>query len=89
MDEKSFKQEFEACHLPDTKVLLWGGKAKRICDIQPQDTVVHLGSDGNLYPCPVLQVGATGVKQVVDVTIETGEVISASNHHKFKVHAHG
>lgn len=90
MDEKSFKQEFEACHLPDTLVRLWGGKKKPIRDIRPGiDMVVHLGPDGVQYPCPVLKVGVTGVKQVVDVTIETGEVISASNHHKFKVHDHG
>lgn len=90
MDEKSFKQEFEACHLPDTLIQLWGGKKKPIRDIQPGvDMVVHLGPDGAQYPCPVLKVGVTGVKQVVDVTIETGEVISASNHHKFKVHDHG
>lgn len=87
MDEKSFKQEFEACHLPDTKIILWSGKSKEIQHIQAGETLRHLGDDGNLYPCEVIQVGKTGLKQVVDVTIETGEIISASNHHKFKIYA--
>lgn len=87
MDEKSFRQEFEACHLPETEVVLWSGKVKRIKDIASGDTLQHLSGDGVLYPCDVLKIGETGLKQVVDVTIETGEVISASNHHKFKVHA--
>lgn len=87
MDEKSFKQEFEACHLPETKIILWGGKEKEIKDITKDDYVVHLGDDGQLYRCPVIQVGETGIKQVVEVTMETGEIILASNHHKFKVSA--
>lgn len=87
MDEKSFKQEFEACHLPDTKAMLWSGKSKVISELVPGDVLCHLGTDGVVYPCLVQKVGVTGLKQVVDVTIETGEVISASNHHKFKVHA--
>lgn len=87
MDEKSFRQEFLACHLPETKILLWGGKQKEIQHITKDDHVVHLGDDGNLYPCPVIQSGMTGFKDVVDVIIETGETISASNHHKFKVYA--
>ena len=86
MDEKAFKQEFEACHLPDTKVLMWGGKKKEIQFISKGDYVIHLREDGAVYPCRVLQSGMTGVKQVVDVVLETGEVISASSHHKFKVY---
>lgn len=87
MDEKSFAQEFEACHLPETEVLIWGGKKKAIKDVTPGDTVVHLGSDGILYPCPVLKVGVTGVKPITTVVLETGETVTASNHHKFKIHA--
>jgi hypothetical protein len=89
MDEKSFKQEFEACHLPETKVLLWGGGVKAIKDITRADTLVHLGDDGNIYRCNMIQSGVTGIKQVTDVIIETGEIVSASNHHKFKVHSNG
>lgn len=87
MDEMSFRQEFLACHLPDTEIVLWSGKVKKIKDIAPGDMLRHLSDGGQLRPCSVLQIGVTGLKQVVDVTIETGEVISASNHHKFKVHA--
>lgn len=87
MDEKSFRQEFEACHLPETQVVLWSGKVKAIKDIVAGDQLRHLSDDGQLVPCEALQIGQTGLKQVVDVTIETGDVIAASNHHKFKVHA--
>lgn len=86
MDPKSFRQEFEACHLPETEVLIWGGKKKAIKDVKPGDTVVHLGPDGNLYPCPVLNVGVTGIKPITTVVLETGETVTASNHHKFKIH---
>ena len=86
MDEKSFKQEFEACHLPDTEVRLWGGKIKKIRHMNEGDVVSYVDTDGSLRPCEVIKVGSTGIKQIVDVTLETGEIISASNHHKFKVH---
>lgn len=86
MDEKSFRQEFEACHLPDTLVQMWDGHAKRICDIGVGDLVCHLTDDGTIVPCEVLRVGQTGEKVITDVILETGEVISASAHHKFKVH---
>jgi hypothetical protein len=87
MDEKSFKQEFEACHLPETKVRTWSGKEKEIRHISQGDVLSYKDERGDVYPCRVIKVGVTGVKQIVDVTLETGEVISASNHHKFKVHA--
>lgn len=87
MDEKSFKQEFEACHLPNTKVLMFSGKAKKISELKVGEYLQYLTAEGNTAPCIVEKVGITGVKQVVDVTIETGDVISASNHHKFKIHA--
>lgn len=86
MDEKSFNQEFNACHLPETRVLLWTGSTKAIKDVVVGDVLTHLGKEGVTYPCDVLDIGITGLKQVVDVIIETGEVISASNRHKFKVH---
>lgn len=86
LDEKSFKQEFEACHLSDTAVMMWSGKLKRIADVKPGDVVCHLREDGVVEPCDVLRVGETGSKSIVDVVLETGEVISASAHHKFKIH---
>lgn len=86
MDEKSFKQEFEACHLPDTKIQLWGGKSKAIREIQPGDLVTHITETGNRTPVEVERIGVTGVKTIMDVMLETGEIISASAHHKFKIH---
>lgn len=86
MDDKSFKQEFEACHLPETEVIMWSGKVKQIQHIEVGELVRHLSDDGVIEPCEVLAIGETGVKCVIDATLETGDVISASAHHKFKVH---
>lgn len=86
MDDKSFKQEFEACHLPETEVVMWSGKIKQIQHISPGELVRHLTPSGELEPCEVIAIGKTGIKSIIDATLETGEVISASAHHKFKVH---
>ncbi|WP_051331777.1 terminase large subunit domain-containing protein [Methylocaldum szegediense] len=86
MDEKSFRQEFMACHLPDTLVLLWNGRTKKISDVLVGDLLVHVTEEGKRVPTKVQAVGETGKKDICDVTLETGEVISASAHHRFKVH---
>jgi intein/homing endonuclease len=85
MDEKSYLQEFEACHLPDTKVLMFDGTARAVRDIKPGDLVTHAQDDGSHVPVEVLDVGETGVKTICDVTLETGEIVSASERHRFKV----
>lgn len=89
MDEKSFRQEFMACHLPDTEVMLWGGDSKPICEVEKYDELVHLDENGKQTPCYVQAVGKTGKKKIISALLETGEVISASAHHKFKVHVDG
>lgn len=86
MDEKSFRQEFEACHLPETEVRLWDGSVKPICKMEPGDMVPFITPEGGRKACEVLRVGETGEKVILEVTLETGEVIRASAHHKFKVH---
>lgn len=86
MDPKSFRQEFEACHLPETNVLMFDGRHKEIQHIQAGEFVAHLGDDGILIPAEVIKIGETGDKTICDVTLETGEVVSASAHHKFKVY---
>ena len=86
MDDKSFKQEFEACHLPETEVVMWNGKVKQIKHIEAGELVRHLNPEGYLEPTQVIAIGKTGVKSIIEATLETGEVISASAHHKFKVH---
>lgn len=84
MDEKSFRQEFLACHLPDTKVQLWDGGSKAIKDVEKWDELVHLQNDGRRVPCYVTAVGVTGSKKIISAVLETGEVVRASAHHKFK-----
>ena len=86
MDEKSFKQEFEACHLPETEVLMFTGEKKQIKDLVTGDLLQHLRDDGKITHCEVLKVGETGEKVVVTAVLETGEYVTASAHHKFKVH---
>lgn len=86
MDPRSFRQEFEACHLPDTKVLMFDGSQKEIQNVQEGEFVAHLSNDGILIPAEVIKIGETGDKTICDVTLETGEVVSASAHHKFKVY---
>lgn len=86
MDEKSFRQEFEACHLPDTEIRLWSGRSVKIKDILPGSQVAFIDENGVRRPCEVLNVGTTGEKEIEDVVLETGEIVSASANHKFKVH---
>lgn len=86
MDPKSFKQEFEACHLPDTRIRLWTGGTKAISDVRPGDMVVHVTDSGERVPTEVLNIGETGEKTILDVVLETGETLSATAHHRFKVH---
>jgi hypothetical protein len=88
MDEKSFNQEFGACHLPQTEVLMFTGEKKQIKDLVIGDLLQHLRDDGKIVSCEVLKVGETGEKVVVTAVLETGEYITASAHHKFKVHQH-
>lgn len=87
MDPRTFRQEFEACHLPDTEVLLFNGSVKRICDVQIDDLLCHINPNGEIEACLVEAIGETGEKTICDAILETGEVVSASAHHKFKVHA--
>lgn len=86
MDVKSFRQEFEACHLPETEVLMFDGRKVAIKDVRPGDFVAHLDDGGILIPAEVIKLGETGTKTICDVVLETGEVVSASAHHKFKVY---
>lgn len=86
MDPKSFAQEFNACHLPETEVVLWDGSIKAISQIEKGSIVRHLNEYREVIPAEVLAIGETGEKIICDVVLETGEVISASAHHKFKVY---
>lgn len=84
MDWKSFSQEYEACHVYTTEVVTIDGIIKQMQDVLVGDELWHVDDSGALVPCKVLHVGPTGQKQILDVKLETGEVITASNEHHFK-----
>lgn len=86
MDPRTFKQEFEACHLPETEVLMFDGRREQIQNVKVGDFVAHLSDEGKTVPAEVIKIGVTGEKTICDVTLETGETVSASAHHKFKVY---
>lgn len=86
MSAKQYAQEYKACHLPETEVMLFGGGSKRVDQICKGDVLCHLRDDGKIVPCTVEDVGETGSKPIVDATLETGEVVSASTQHRFKVY---
>lgn len=87
MDPKSFQQEFQACHLPETEVLLADGKIKQVAYVNVGDVLLYKNDEGVLQPCVVKDRGLTGVKTIIDARLETGEIVSASNNHKYKIHA--
>lgn len=88
MDEKSFRQEYEACHLPATEVRLWGGGRRRIDALGPGAHLVWLDVGGVQRPCEIIDLGPTGTKELIEVELETGEIVTASRTHKFKVSPH-
>jgi len=85
MDERSFKQEFEACHLPSTLIQMADGSEKKIQDITVGDKVLYLSDDGKVNACTVEDGGPTGSKSITHATLETGEIVSASDKHRFKI----
>lgn len=84
MDEKVFNQEFNACHLPNTQVRLFDGTSKAISELKAGDKLNYLNDFGGLEEIKVLDGGYTGVKDVIEVTLENGETFSASYNHKVK-----
>ena len=84
MDEKVFNQEFNACHLPNTQVRLFDGTSKAISELKAGDKLNYLNDFGGLEEIKVLDGGYTGVKDIIEVTLENGETFSASYNHKVK-----
>ena len=84
MDEKVFNQEFNACHLPNTQVRLFDGTSKAISELKAGDKLNYLNDFGGLEEIKVLDGGYTGVKDIIEVTLENGEIFSASYNHKVK-----
>lgn len=84
MDEKVFNQEFNACHLPNTQVRLFDGTSKAISELKAGDKLNYLNDSGVLEEIKVLDGGYTGVKDIIEVTLENGEIFSASYNHKVK-----
>lgn len=87
MDEKSFRQEF--CHLPDTQVMKWDGSSSPLRDLNPGDTLIYIDEDGVRKPCSVIDQRKTGMKEIVKLTLETGEIFKASEGHKMRIHVDG
>jgi hypothetical protein len=85
MDERSYKQEFEACHVAGTKIRLWNGGNKSVEDIRSGDVLIHLSDDGTQFPTTVQDAGATGLKSCCIIVLENGERFEASSMHKMKV----
>lgn len=86
MDPRSFRQEFMACHLPDTEILLADGRKKKIKNVGIDDVLVHIQPDGKRVTCVVDAAGKVGKKRVCDIVLETGDVLPVSILHRFKVH---
>lgn len=87
MDEKVFNQEFNACHLPDTEIRLENGEIKKICEIKKGDKVPYrynTPTNGKIRYAVVKDGGYTGKKDIIEVTLETGEKFKASYNHKIK-----
>jgi len=84
MDELTFKQEYEGCHLPSTLISFWCGDIKPISEVKPGDIVTTF-QKGKVQPTEVLKVEKTGVKGLLSVEIESGLVFTASKYHKMRV----
>ena len=82
MDEKMFRQEF--CHLPDTRVYAEDALIP-ISLLNIGDKVHYINKHGHMDKCSVIDVMKTGKKNIVELTLETGETLSASKGHKLKV----
>lgn len=83
MDEKSFRQEF--CHLPETKVLLWGGASKKIKRLMPGDVLSYVDENGQLKPCKVTDKRNTGKRLILEAKVGDGSIVRASVDHKLKI----
>lgn len=84
MDPRTYRQEFEACHLAETEVMMFDGTKKQVYEVVPGDVLFSLNDSGKIDPCVVQKSGITGVREIIDATLETGEIVSASHNHKFK-----
>lgn len=85
LDELTFRQEYEACHLPTTLVCMADGSTKPIAQIVPGDKVLSL-QEGNLIPVSVLSSRDTGYKPILRCYLETGEVFEASDKHNMRIY---
>lgn len=86
MDPRTFRQEFMACLLPGTKIMMANGSTKSVEDVLIDDVVIHVLDDGKRVTARVGSCGEVSPKLVTDVVLETGEIISASSNHRFKVY---
>lgn len=80
-----YRQEYEACHLPDTKVYLFDGGCKKISELVEGDRVIHINANGERESCEVLNGGYTKEKDIMYATLENGDVVKCSPDHNFKI----
>ena len=85
MSPMQYRIEYEACHMPDTLVPMYEGGRRRISDLRPGDTLLHVSDAGKIQPCTVLNGGYTKSKPIMTATLETGHQIQCSPDHKFKI----
>jgi len=84
MDELTFQQEYEGCHLPETRVMLFSGIEKPIVDIVPGDFVCS-NQNGEIVEAKVLKSECTGSKEIVEIMTEDCQTFRASKYHKMRV----
>ena len=84
LDELTYLQEYEACHLPSTLVRMADGSEKPIAKILPGDRVLSW-QNGVLMPVSVLASRATGNKPILRCFLESGEVFEASDKHNMRI----
>jgi hypothetical protein len=85
LDPRAFRQEYEACHLPETLVALFNGGCKKISELEKGDELIYINDSGCKEACIVLNSGYTKEKSIMEATLETGEIISSSPDHPYKV----
>ena len=83
-DELTYRQEYEGCHLPGTKVRMWNGSEKEIVDISPGDILTSF-QNGKITKTTVLKSEWTGKKEMLKVMTEDSQEFIASKYHKMRV----
>ena len=82
MPVEDFQQEFE-CHLAETLVKLANGTDKEVFQLDIGDMLVY-NCNGIMKECEVITMKKTGIKEIIQITTESGTELKASVGHKVK-----